>query len=73
MTNVTTLTAARSKRRKSALAHVVKEFPNGYSLTWFYALCGRYLSRPETLPWEDTAPEDRCPRCVKRLAQERSS
>lgn len=67
---MTALTAARSKQRKNAPAHVVKEFPDGYGLTWFYALCGRYLSKPETTPWENTAPEDRCQRCVNRLDQE---
>lgn len=64
---MTELTAVRSKRRKDAPAHVVKTFPDRYALAWFYSLCGRYLFNPETLPWENTAPKDRCHRCADRL------
>lgn len=30
--------------------------------------CGRSLSTPEELPWERTAPQDRCARCARLAA-----
>lgn len=67
-TTLTTLTAIRSKHHKTAPAHVWDR-PADRPWAQFDTLCGDYLKDPETLPWENTTLEDRCPRCVKRLDQ----
>lgn len=38
----------------------------GGSGPWVPTLCGRTLSSPERIPWESTAPEDRCRTCARR-------
>ena len=34
---------------------------------WYDTACGRTLSAPQIVPWEQTAPEDRCTRCAARV------
>lgn len=54
-------------RRTSGKAHL--GLPMTGSTRHNDTLCGRRLSDAEALPWKNTAPEDRCARCARRLAE----
>lgn len=54
-------------------SHGVAHLDTGTRMPWRGAMvavaaCGVSVERYETVPWEQTAPEDRCKRCVKRAA-----
>jgi len=40
---------------------------------WYDAICGATLDTPQMIPWLNTAPEDRCKRCVARLEREEAA
>lgn len=38
---------------------------------WRFAVCNMGVLNAETLPWDNTAPADRCKRCAKRAEASR--
>ena len=55
--------------RKRGLAHALPVRSDGRG-PWDATLCGRMPSSPERIPWDNTAPEDRCRTCARRATAE---
>lgn len=63
------LVAIRAKRT-SGRAHLAAEHtPSGFGRA---TRCGRALSAPEEVSWDQTAPEDRCTRCAAFVDEARA-
>ena len=62
------LVAIRSKRT-SGRAHLAASWTSSFGRA---TVCGRALSNPEEVAWDQTAPEDRCVSCTKAADDERS-
>ena len=58
------------RNKKKGLAHTFAFGVGDPSYPWVSTLCGRTLGSPERIPWEQTAPEDRCRTCARRVAAE---
>lgn len=57
------------RNRKSGPAHALPLGHTDPRPPWVSTLCGRTLSSPECIPWDSTAPEDRCRTCALRAAE----